>query len=98
MGDMIDREAALIAITETAVKWGVTGEPAILIATKAAIAAIPAASSEDVRAGAQAQAREAWRIAGMVTNNDEAMQVHQAICALFKISTAPPALIPGAKP
>ena len=32
---------------------------------------------------AKAQAREAWRIAGMVTNNDEALAVHKAICELF---------------
>jgi hypothetical protein len=38
----IRRGDALNAVTQTALKWGVTGEPAILIATKGAIAALPA--------------------------------------------------------
>jgi hypothetical protein len=59
MGDMIDRDAVLKAITKTAVKWGVTGEPAILIATKAAIRALPAEPAEDVRAGALTVAQAA---------------------------------------
>jgi hypothetical protein len=40
--DLIRRGDVLNAVTQTALKWGVTGEPAILIATKDAIAALPA--------------------------------------------------------
>ena len=40
--DMIRRGDALAAVTDTSVKWGFTGEPAILIDTKAAIRALPA--------------------------------------------------------
>ena len=40
--DLIRRGDALEAVTDTSVKWGFTGEPAILIDTKAAIRALPA--------------------------------------------------------
>ena len=40
--DLIRRGDAMAAVTQTAIRWGVTGEPAILVSTKAAISALPA--------------------------------------------------------
>lgn len=40
--DLIRRGDAMAAVTQTAIRWSVTGEPAILVSTKAAISALPA--------------------------------------------------------
>lgn len=47
MSDFIDRGAAIDAVTDTAIKWGVIGGNAILLAAKDAIRAIPAVPNAD---------------------------------------------------
>jgi len=46
--DMISREDAIRALTEVAVRFGITGEPQIMIVAKEAIRAIPTAPAPAV--------------------------------------------------
>lgn len=72
--DMIRRGDALAAVTQTAIRWGVTGEPGILVAAKDAIRALPAVVPAET-----ALAAEKARVAKLVEalTNLPAVYAHQ---------------------
>ncbi len=90
------RAAAILAALSPAEAGGVEARGVLSDEQRAALNAEPAgtittAPTPDAVEAAQAQAREAWRIAGMVTNNGEALLVHKAICDLFRLPFDPKA-------